>query len=72
MWAKKQQLEAYMEQLTGLKLGEEYSMSVYCHLFNLICMQITSWEMPAWISYKPELRLLREISTNSDIHMISL
>ena len=30
---KKQQLEPYMEQLTGSKLGKEYDKAVYCHLF---------------------------------------
>ena len=36
MWVKKKQLEPYMEQLTGSKLGKEYVKAVYCHcLFNL-------------------------------------
>ena len=30
---KKQQLEPYMEQLTGSKLGKEYDKAVYCHPF---------------------------------------
>ena len=28
---KKQQLELYMEQRTGSKLGKEYIKAVYCH-----------------------------------------
>ena len=28
---KKQQLEPYMEQLIGSKLGKEYDKAVYCH-----------------------------------------
>ena len=28
---KKQQLEPYMEQLTGSKLGKEFIKAVYCH-----------------------------------------
>ena len=28
---KKQQLEPYMEQLTGSKLGKKYEKTVYCH-----------------------------------------
>ena len=39
---KKQQLEPYMEQRTGSKLGKEYSKTVYCHLAYLTSMQSTS------------------------------
>ena len=36
MQVNKQQLELYMEQLTGSKLGKKYVKTVYCHrLFNL-------------------------------------
>ena len=31
MQVKKQQLEPYMEQLTGLKLGKKYYKGIYCH-----------------------------------------
>ena len=31
MLVKKQQLEAYMEQLTGSKSGKECYKAVYCH-----------------------------------------
>ena len=36
MQVKKQQLEPYMEQLTGSKLGKEYIKAVYCHPAYLI------------------------------------
>ena len=37
MWVKKKQLESYMEQLTGSKLGKEYDKAVQCYpaYFNL-------------------------------------
>ena len=31
MWVKKQQLESYMEQLTGAKHGKEYDKAVHAH-----------------------------------------
>ena len=46
MQVKKQQLELYMEQQTGSKLGKEYFKDVYCHLAYLTYMQSTAWEMP--------------------------
>ena len=33
MWVKKQQLELYIEQLTGSKLGKEYIKAVYFYPF---------------------------------------
>ena len=35
MQVKKQQLEPYMHQLTGSKLGKEFDTPVYCHPVNL-------------------------------------
>ena len=46
MWIKMQQLEPYVEQLTGLKLKKEYNKAVYCHPVYLTYMQSTSREMP--------------------------
>ena len=46
MQVKKQQLEPYMEQLTGSKLGKECVKAVYCHSVYLTYMQSTSCEMP--------------------------
>ena len=31
-----------------------HRVSYHCHLLNLIYTQITSWEMPGWIIYKPD------------------
>ena len=54
---KKQQLEHYMEQLTGSKLGKEYDKAVYCHPVYLTYMGCTSCEMPGWMNHKWESRL---------------
>ena len=72
MLVKKQQLELYMEQLTGLKLGKEYDKAVYCHLVYLTHMQSTSSEMLGWMNHKLESRLLGEISITSEMQMIPL
>ena len=60
-----------MEQLTGSKLRNEYNKA-FCHSVYLTYMQSTSYEMPGWMSYKLESRLLAEISTISDMQMIPL
>ena len=65
MWVKKQQLEPYMEQMTGSKLGKEYKV-VYFHPVYLASMQSTSCEMLGWKNPKLESRLPGEIST---LHM---
>ena len=40
MRVKKQQLEPYMEQLTGSTLGKEYDKAVYCHpVIQLTCRE---------------------------------
>ena len=44
MQVKKQQLELYIEQQTGSKLGKEYIKAVYFHPPYLTYMQRTSWE----------------------------
>ena len=72
MQVKKQQLENDMEQLTGWELEKEYIKTVYCHPAYLTYMQSTSCEMPGWMSYKLESRLLGEISTTLDMQMIPL
>ena len=63
----KKQLELDMEQQTGSKLGKDYVKALYCHPAYLTYMQNTSCEMPGWMSYKLELRLLGETSTISDV-----
>ena len=72
MQDKKQQLKLYMEQQTGSKLGKEYVKAVYCHPVYLTSMQNTSCEMLGWMKHQLEPRLLREISTTSDMKMILL
>ena len=69
---KKKQIEPYMEQLTGSKLGKEYNTAVYCQLAYLTSMQNTSCEMSNWMSHKLESRLQQEISTTSDMQVIPL
>ena len=71
MQVKKQQLEPDMEQQTGSKLGKEYVKPVYCHPVCLIHMQSTSCEMLGCMRHKLKSRLLGEISTISDMQMIS-
>ena len=71
MQVKKQQLELDVEQWTGSKLGKEYIKAVYCHPANLTCMQNTSCEMPGWMNHKLASRLLREISTTSDMQTVT-
>ena len=68
---KKQQLEPYMEQRTGSKLGKEYIKAVYCHPAYLTYMQSTSCKMLTWMNHKLESRLLAEITT-SDMQMQTL
>ena len=72
VWVKKQQLEPYMEQLTGSKLKKEYIRDVYCHLAYLSYMQSTSCKMPGWMKHKLDSRLLEEIPITSDMQMTPL
>ena len=69
MQVRKQQLELYMEQQTGSRLGKEYVKVVYCHPACLTYMQSTSCEMLGWMKHKLESRLLGEISIISDKQM---
>ena len=69
MQVKKQQLELYMEQQTGSKLGKEYVKAVYCHPAYLTYMQSTSCEMLDWMKHRLESRFLGEISITSDMQM---
>ena len=65
MQVKKQQLEPYMQQRTGSKLGKEYDKAVNCHTAYLTYMQSTSCEMPSCLKHKLESRLLGEILITS-------
>ena len=70
MQVKKQQLEPYMEQLTGSKLRNEYDKAVYCHSARLTYMQSTSYEMSGCKKHKTETRLPGEVSITVDMRMI--
>ena len=69
---KKQQLEPQMEQWTGSTQEKEYDKAVCCHPAYFIYMQSTSCEMLGWMKHKLESRFSGEISTTSDMHMLSL
>ena len=58
-----------MGEQTGSRLVKENIKAVYCHHGYLASMQSTSCEMPDWMKYKLESRLLGEISITSDIQM---
>ena len=62
MQVKKQELEPYMEQWTGSKLGKEYVKAVYYHPAYLTYMQTTSCEILGWMKHKLESRFPGEIS----------
>ena len=72
MRVKKQQLEPYIEQLTGSELGKEYVKAVHCPSTHLTYMQSTSCEMLGWMKHELESRWPGEISTASDMQMIQL
>ena len=72
MQFKKQQLERGMEQLTGSKLGKEYSKAAYGHFDYLASMQNASCGVPGWVNHKLESRLLEEIITTSDMQRTTL
>ena len=56
---------------TGLgTMEKEFNKAVCRHPACLTSMQSTSCEMPGWMNHNLESRLLREISTNSDMQMI--
>ena len=56
MQVKKQQLEPYMEQLTGSKLGKKYDKAGYCNPAYLTSMQSTLCKMLGWMKHKLESR----------------
>ena len=60
MRIKKQPLDSNMEQQTGSKLGKKYVKAVYCHPAYSTYMQSTSFEMPGWMKFKLESRLLEK------------
>ena len=72
MQVKKQQLELYMEQLSGSKLGKEYIKPVYCYPAYLTYTQGTLCEMLGWMYHKLKSRLPGEISTTSTMQITVL
>ena len=64
MLVKKQQMEPYMEQLTGSKLGKEYDKAVYCHPVNLTCVKSTSCKMLGWVNQQTEIKTARRNINN--------
>ena len=66
---QEEQLEPYMEQQTGSKLGKEDVKAIYCHPAYLTFTQSASWEMLGCRKHKLESRMLREISITSDMQM---
>ena len=61
-----------MDKWTGSKFEKYYDKAVYYQLAYLIYMQSTSCEMLGWMNHKLESRLPGEISTTSDMQMITL
>ena len=68
---KKWQWEPDMEQ-DWFKIGKEYIKVAYGYLACLTYIQSTPCEMSGWMNHKLESRLPGEISTTSDVQMISL
>ena len=52
---------------TGSKLRKEYIKALYCNPAYLTYAQSTSCKMLCWMNNKLESRLLREMSTTSDM-----
>ena len=61
MLVKKQQLEPYLEELTGSKLGKEYIKAVYRHPYYLTYMQGTLCDMLVYMNHNLQSRLPGEI-----------
>ena len=59
MQIKKQQLEPYVEQLTGSKLKKWYDKAVYYHTVYLTYTQSTSCEMLRWDELQAGIKIAR-------------
>ena len=68
MQVKKEWLEPDMGQQTGSTLRKDY-VKLVTLLISL--MQSTSCEMPSWMNHKLASRLPREMSTTSDMQMVT-
>ena len=51
-------------------MGKEYDKAVYCHPAYLTYMHSTLHEIPDWMNHKLESKLLKEISTTSNIRTL--
>ena len=71
MQVTKQQLDLDMEQQTGSKEEKVCIKAIYCHPACLTYTQRTSCEMPGLMNHKLESRFLGEISTISNMQMIT-
>ena len=69
MQVKKQQLELYMEQWTGSKLGKELKAALSPRLFNLYAEYTI--QNARLDEAQTESRLPRGRSTTSEMHMIT-
>ena len=56
--------------MNWFKLEKEYVKAVYGHPAYLTYMQSTSCETPDWMNHKLESKLLKEISTTSNIRTL--
>ena len=66
LYAGQEATEPYIEQWTGLKLGNEYIKAVYCLPAYLTSVQSTTCKMLCWMKHRLESRLPGEIQTTSD------
>ena len=64
MQVKKQQLELYMEQWTGSKLGKEYIKATDCHPAYLTYMQSTSHKMLDWMKQQAGIKIAGRNTNN--------
>ena len=56
MQIRNQKLKTCMEQLIGTRSRTECDRAICCHVTWLIYIQSPSWEIPGWMSFKPESR----------------
>ena len=70
MQVKKQQLEQYIDQRTGSKLGKEYNKAVYCHSAYLTSLQSISCEMPGGMNHNLDCDCWEKYLTTSDMQIM--
>ena len=72
LYAGQEAIDSDMEQWTGSKLGKENEKAIHGSPANLTSMQSILREMPSWMTHRLESKLPGEISTTSDMQIISL